>query len=352
MKKLLSFFFLIIIYIFVGCGPTPDCNNIYYVKPSDWRSKENRDSTIKYYGKFYNGWKIFIDPGHGGEDRRNQGPKKQAIEADLNLYIGLILRDYLEQAGATVFMSRDIDKSVGLEERSRMANQSGADIFISIHHNAPGKSGDIYTNFTSTYYHATASDSEFEPSNQDIAKYIQRDLAYVMGNSGGLGSFDGTYSDYWIYPKMGFAVLRNTKIPGILLECSFFTSEYEEQRLINKEFNEIQAWGIFRGLGKYIRNGVVRLSSSQKPVYSKFADKIIVKIDDKNKGIDTTFSKIMIDQKPVNYSFKFTDTEKFIEINIKNELSVGNHELSILIKNVNGNHSFPFKQSFEIINQR
>jgi hypothetical protein len=46
------------------------------------------------------------------------------------------------------------------------------------------------------YYHADEMDSLHEPCNHDIAGFIERDLSYIMHNPGGLGSFDGTYSDY------------------------------------------------------------------------------------------------------------------------------------------------------------
>ena len=171
----------------------------------------------------------------------------------------MALRDFLREAGVKVIMSRDKDITVDLKERSYMADRSGAELFISIHHNAPGRDGDRGINYTSTYYHAKETDYEYEPSERDIAKYIQRDLAYAMRNSGGLGSFDGTYSDYWIYPGAGFSVLRVTKIPSILVECGFFTNLHEERRLALDEFNRIQAWGIFRGIASYYSAGIPKI---------------------------------------------------------------------------------------------
>ena len=111
----------------------------------------------------------------------------------------LSLKKYLEEAGAKVIISRTKDTTIALADRSILANNSGAEIFVSIHHNAPGKTEDDYTNYTSSYYHAKETDYEYEPCNHNIARYIERDLSYVMRNSGGLGSFDGTYSDYNIY---------------------------------------------------------------------------------------------------------------------------------------------------------
>lgn len=331
----------------MGCTTTI-VYTVHYVKPPDWHPNEIQDTTIKFYSQFYSGITIFLDPGHGGTDRKNKGPKGFAIEADLNLKVAFYLRDYLQRAGAKVIMSRDFDTLISLDDRSKMANESGADVFISIHHNAPGRAGDVFTNYTSTYYHANPQDYEYDQCSHDIARYVQRDLAYVMGNSGGLGSFDGTYSDYWIYPGSGFSVLRKTEIPRVLTECAFHTSEYEEQRLIIDEFNQIQAWGIFRGLGKYLRNGIVRLHEIDSLSFNTPLPLIKIFVDDQNKGLDTTFCIAQIDKQDAAFRFINNGKQKFIEITPINELAVGEYELKIVLKNVNGNHSFPFRKKVTI----
>lgn len=349
--KLIKFFFAItLISIFIsGCVTRKIVYNVYYVKPFDWYPEEKRDSTIKFFSPFFKGIKIFIDPGHGGTDRKNKGPAGLAIEADINLKVGLYLREYLTKAGAIVNMSRDRDTFISLDDRSRLANEWGADIFISIHHNAPGRPGDIYTNYTSTYYHAFPSDYEYDHSSHDIARYVQRDLAYAMGNSGGLGSFDGTYSDYLIYPKSGFSVLRKTNSPRILVECAFHTSAYEEQRLIIDEFNQIQAWGIFKGLGRYLRQGIVRLSITSDTISISKRKQIEILIDDQNKGIDTTFYIAQIDSQNVNARFVLDKNSKKLVIPIDPQTKPKISELKIVVKNVNGNHSFPFRRKIVFV---
>ncbi len=237
----------------VGCTSSKET---YFEIPYDLKTPQNESEFILKYSPYLNGKKIFIDPGHGGSDRRNKGYENTTVEADLNLRVALALKDYLIKAGAQVELSRVSDTTVDLKDRSKLANNSGADIFIGIHHNAPGRSDDDWTNYTSTYYHAYPEDYEYEPCSHDIARYIQRDLAYAMRNSGGLGSFDGTYSDYNIYPGQGFSVLRLTKIPAILVECGFNTYPYEAMRLVKNDFNKIEAWGIFRGLCRYFRAGI------------------------------------------------------------------------------------------------
>ncbi len=340
MKK---FFILIIpLFYFVGCSSV----KVHYEYPSDWKVDTVREATIKKYSEFLAGKKFFLDPGHGGEDRHNKGKLELVTEADINLKVGLYLREYLQKAGASVVMSRDKDETVPLKTRSDMANNSGADIFVSIHHNAPGAKEDDWTNYTSTYYHALESDFEYEPGNRDIARFVQRDLAYVMDNPGGLGSFDGTYSDYFIYPKMGFSVLRLTKIPAVLIEGSFFTNNYEEQRLSLDEFNKIQAWGIFRGLAKYFKTGIPEIL----PLYDESADykkeeaTFDFNLKDKS-GINKKSIEVYIDSAETEFLFDPKTSTLTVDLT---QLNPGEYSIRVICANINGNHSLPFTRKVRI----
>lgn len=235
-----------------------------YELPPDLSDASINDSVIKYFSSGLKGKVIFLDPGHGGSDKKSKSPNGLVTEADINLRVGLYLRDFLSKAGVKVLMSRDTDKTVDLKERTRLANESDAQFFISIHHNAPGKDSDRYTNYSSTYYHATEDDYEHHPSNRDLAKYINRDLAFNTGRPAGLASFDGTVSDYLIYPGDGFSVLRTINIPAVLVECSFFTNLNEEIRLSDTTYNKLEAWGIFKGMGRYFRAATPQLSMKKK----------------------------------------------------------------------------------------
>ena len=242
---------LLLAVIFYGCSASS-----YFELPIEFRQPQKRLEFAKDYYPYISGKKIFIDPGHGGSERGNKGFESFEAEANLNLKVSLYLRGYLKEAGAIVFMSRTKDTTVDLKERSIMADSIGADIFISIHHNAPATAEDIWTDYTSTYYHSRKGNYNYEPCERDLARYVQRDISYAVRNSGGLGSFDGTYSDYSIYPGDGFSVLRETKIPAILVECVFSTDHFEAGRLDEDEFNRIEAWGIFKGLCKYFKAGI------------------------------------------------------------------------------------------------
>lgn len=84
---------------------------------------------------------ICINPGHGGSDPGACGPLR---ESDMNLTVALILGPMLTERGAQVIYTRTTDVRVPLSDRPVIANNAGADIFISIHHNGssdPNASG-------------------------------------------------------------------------------------------------------------------------------------------------------------------------------------------------------------------
>ncbi len=318
-----------------GCS---SIENLYDV-PIELQNRETTHQYIIDSAPFISKLKYFIDPGHGGEDRKNKG-SRGTVEADVNLRVALYLKDFLQQAGAVVLMSRVTDKTVGLKDRSLMANESGADIFISIHHNAPPKAGDDYTNYTSVYYHAKPDDYEFDACEHDLAKYIERDLAYAMRNSGGPGSFDGTYSDYNIYPGEGFSVLRETLIPSVLIECGFHTHHLEEQLLAVDEFNKIEAWGIFKGLTRYLKSGIPLIQPLYNDTLSAGDINLNYSLTD-SSGIDSASISVQFDSvKTLNYTF--SKQTNILSINLQN-VETGFHNIKITAANKNGSHNFPFR---------
>ncbi len=320
-----------------GCG-----TSVYYVVPSDLNSSYLRDSTIASYSRYLKDKTVFIDPGHGGEDRSGKGPEGDVVEADVNLEVALNLREFLMKTGANVIVSRESDITVPLTARAEQANVNKADVFISIHHNA---AGNRYTNYTATFYHSKPGQPGYQPSSHDLARYIQRDLSYVLGTPGPLASFDGTMSDYLIYPGEGFSVLRNTQMTAVLVECAFFTSAYEEQRLAIPQFNEIEAWGIFRGIGKYFRAGIPSIAYQSPTV---FADKTpsFQLIASDPSGINDESIQVRIDGK--EQGFLFDKQTGALTVKAMFDLSPGFHELTAQVRNNNGNSSAPFSVFFAV----
>jgi len=208
------------------------------------------DYHVPLYATYLEGLRICLDPGHGG-DAALKGYKRgptEFREAVMDLGVARYLKGFLEAAGAEVLLTRDSDVEVGLDERTRIANEWGADLFLSIHHNA---AGDPNVNRATTWFHAGP---DYRPSNLDFARYLQQGLTDALR----LPQVDGNplKSDYLMYPGMGFAVIRQTHMTGCLTEASFFTNPYEEYRLEKDWYWKREAYGLFLGFARYVWAGI------------------------------------------------------------------------------------------------
>lgn len=141
--------------------------------------------------------KVFIDPGHGGSD---PGAVSRIKEAEYTLTYALELGRILTGLGIQVKYSRATDVYVSLAERAKMANQWGADYYISIHFNAGGGVG------IETFALAAGGNAE------KLAKAIQAPLI----SSTGMVDRGVKFAN--------FQVLRDTKMPAILIEGGFVDS--------------------------------------------------------------------------------------------------------------------------------
>ena len=187
---------------------------------------------------------IVIDPGHGGFD-----PGKVGItgvhEKELNLKIALKVRDYLEQSGAFVIMTRteDVDldgdnqkqfKKRDMINRVEKVNDSGADILVSIHQNAfpqPKVKG------AQVFYH---NDSD---AGKLLAQGIQKSIkTHADPDNKRVAKHN---SDYY--------VLRVTKIPSVIVECGFLTNPEEEAKLNTEAYQDQVAWAIYVGILDYFQ---------------------------------------------------------------------------------------------------
>lgn len=158
--------------------------------------------------------KIFIDAGHGGSDPGALGNGLQ--EKDIVLSIAQKLTALFNSKGIQVSHSRYSDVSVGLSERAEMANNWGADLFISIHTNALDGSGSAYG--TECYTHPNST-SENKRLSVDIASSISSKL--------------GTYNRG--HKEADFAVLRLTNMPAVLIETAFIDNSEDADKLNNRQ---------------------------------------------------------------------------------------------------------------------
>lgn len=158
--------------------------------------------------------KIFIDAGHGGSDPGALGNGLK--EKDVVLNIAQKLTGLFNSRGIQVSHSRYSDNNVGLAERAEMANEWGADLFISIHANALDGSGSAYGTECYTY-----------PNSTDENKRLAVDIASSISSK--LGTYNRGHKE------ADFAVLRLTSMPAVLVETAFIDNVGDASLLKNRQ---------------------------------------------------------------------------------------------------------------------
>ncbi len=221
--------------------------------PRRWEDLPPRAFAPPPYARFLRGLTICLDPGHGGHagwKGYKRGPTGFR-EAVMNWKVACFLRDFLEKAGAKVVLTRHGDEAVSLADRSRIALEAGADLFLSLHHNAI--SGKPKVNYTTIWYHA---DPDYSPASLDVARCLFFGITHELRLS--QVAEVPLHSDDLMYPGQGFGVLRHIqgKIPAVLCESSFFSNPAEEKRLKDPAYNKREAWGIFLGLARWAMGGL------------------------------------------------------------------------------------------------
>lgn len=176
---------------------------------------------------------IVVDPGHGGHDPGAVGRVHTLTEKYVNLDTGLRLAALLEEAGATVVMTRRSDIFIPLQERVNIAHNNNADIFVSIHANAHI---DRSINGTETYYNSTNFRSQ---ESFRLASLLQQELVREL-NLRNIGT-----------KTANFHVIRNNPIPSALVEMAFISNAREEELLRQPAFRQRAAESIFRGILRY-----------------------------------------------------------------------------------------------------
>jgi N-acetylmuramoyl-L-alanine amidase len=219
--------------------------------------------------------RIVIDAGHGGHDTGTIGPTG-LMEKDLCLDVALRLGKIIEQRlpGADVVYTRSDDSFVPLEERTNIANQAKADLFLSIHANS---SRDHAARGIETYYlnlkgsaeamevaareNATAQGGVHElqdlvmkiartekiDESKELAEDIQDSLAKRIQK------FSKPVRNRGVR-KAPFVVLIGADMPSILTEISFLSNPADEQMLKKPEQRQKVAEGLYQGVASYLES--------------------------------------------------------------------------------------------------
>ena len=196
---------------------------------------------------------IFLDPGHGGKD-----PGAQYLglkEKDLNLQVSQQLKTKLESLGYTVIMSRSTDVFVDfVTERSRMSNETNADMFISIHFNATGHGLDSGEDGIQTYMYQPTGNIPSVINKKWHDNSTRLKYSYKLGSYIHQSVLATTQAkDAGLLAK-SFAVLRETNKPAILLELGYMDDSKESQKIRTKEYQQKLVDGIVQGIQQYYNN--------------------------------------------------------------------------------------------------
>ena len=185
---------------------------------------------------------IYLDPGHGGVDPgATYGDIK---EEDINLSIAFKIKESLENKGATVYMTREGDydlsskgakerKKSDLYNRSKLINNSGCDLYLSLHLNAIK---------SSTWSGAQVFYDDINKENIEIAKIMQEELRKDLN----------TTRDYKEV-KDGY-LYRRVKIPGVLIEMGFLSNPGERNKLKKDSYQKRISDSISKGIEAYLKN--------------------------------------------------------------------------------------------------
>ena len=173
---------------------------------------------------------VVIDPGHGGHD--NGGQWGKVYEKHLALDTAVRLENQLKRMGYKTVMTRRSDYFVTLPQRVNMANSYRDAIFVSIHFNYTWKEN---VSGLETFYYSA--------QGQKLAQFVQKSLVRHTRTVDRNAKFARYY------------VIRNSKLPAILVEGGFVSNEQERTRMKSGYFREAIARGIAEGIQRYRRAG-------------------------------------------------------------------------------------------------
>lgn len=188
---------------------------------------------------------IVIDPGHGGPDGGARGVDGTE-EKGISLEVSEKLRDYLQQMGALVYLTREEDrdlaaddtkglsrrKSEDIRNRLQFIHDKEADFFVTIHLNA----------IPSTRWHGaqTFYYPELDESKH-LAKMIQTEIVRNLENT-----------DREALAINGIYLLKHAEVPGALVEIGFLSNEQEREQLKQEEYQRKIAGSIYEGILRYV----------------------------------------------------------------------------------------------------
>jgi N-acetylmuramoyl-L-alanine amidase len=176
-------------------------------------------------------WKIAIDAGHGGSNSGATGLHTQVLEKDYTLMIAKELEKTLKKSGIRqIYMTRNIDTTLSMEERILALRKENPDLLVSIHLNS--STSDTIQGTASFYRYIG-----FRPLSQSVLK---RMLELGLKEYGNVGSFN-------------FALSGPTEYPNCLVEVAFLSNAEDEKKIINPAFQKAVAKKISEGIMDWMK---------------------------------------------------------------------------------------------------
>lgn len=222
---------------------------------------------------------IVIDPGHGGKEVGAVGPGG-LLEKDITLAVARKLAAALAKTGARIVMTREDDSLVSLDQRTAIANQYKADLFLSVHMNAAVVKG---AKGSETYYLSLEASDELakkaaetenalagsDPSSD--LKLILWDLAqqaYIEESSRFAQAIQEEMNAATSVANRGvkqapFKVLVGATMPAALVEVGFITNAEEETKLQSEEFQNLMVAALSRAVQRYKTDYETRIGLNQ-----------------------------------------------------------------------------------------
>jgi N-acetylmuramoyl-L-alanine amidase len=220
---------------------------------------------------------IVIDPGHGGKDAGAIG--NGVVEKEIVLQIALQLSQQLRDMGYTVYMTRTNDTFIELKERTQLANDKLADLFLSIHANSIPKTSDpLATRGVETYYLSPGRSErakgvaafENAAAMSEMGEYGKLSFLNIINSEKILASHKlaidiergvtGVLQKHYANVKNNgakeapFWVLVGAQMPAILLEIGYISHPEESAHLANREYQQGIVQGMVEGVTHYFIN--------------------------------------------------------------------------------------------------
>ncbi len=197
---------------------------------------------------------VVLDAGHGGRDKG--AASSYQFEKNFSLDVARRVRDELKAAGVNVYMTRNSDTFIELQQRAALANKQKDAIFVSIHFNsAANRAAQGFELFCITPRGSPSTEYE---------NLLVRDMVQEHGNAAEVQSFVLATSIYHAMhgrsqmmdrgvKRSRFAVLRLTKVPAVLVEGGFLSNPLDARRIASPEWRTRYAKSIAEGILAYIR---------------------------------------------------------------------------------------------------